>query len=268
MTDKDKESRDFGYHSTMGSLKAVAVVLACIIGVVICVVFVFAFIGGIASGIASAHDRKIAEKHRQERIEDELKSSRKTCVYDFCKSPVSKHGGWMCSWHIGDRNMIPQSARRIRWKEGHTEETVQIARPRHLQPAKCKLDDPNYKAQQERIKQNKRHCSYHFQPANKCCARIFCAKHNSYDCEKIKKCDSCGYETRGSMLYHIQACSGDNSKALEDSNRRKATAQKAYERHMRAYLIQRRQHSIDTGLPMSRHDINNWNKLMKGEPIR
>lgn len=67
------------------------------------------------------------EKARLERLEDERKSKRKTCVYSDCSSPVRKDGEWMCLYHIGDRWMIPQSARRIRWKEGHTEETVQIS---------------------------------------------------------------------------------------------------------------------------------------------
>lgn len=182
MKEKDRESRDFGYHSMMGSLKALAVVAVCIIGVVIGVVFVFAFIGGIASGIVSAHDRKIAEKHRQERLEDERKRSRKTCVYGFCDTPVKSIGDWMCATHFGDRWMIPASARNIRWKEGHTEETVQIARPRHLTPAKCKTEDPRYKDRPKRF------CSYH--ASYDCCSvsgKVFCPKHNSYDCEKVPR---------------------------------------------------------------------------------
>lgn len=127
MTDKQKEARDLGYHSTIGCIKA----LATVTGIVASIGLAISIVTGIINSIEAEKLAKEAEQARLERLEDERKSKRKTCVYDFCKSPTRKDS-WVCSYHIGDRFMIPASARKIRWRERHTEETVQIPMLRHL----------------------------------------------------------------------------------------------------------------------------------------
>ena len=98
-----KEAVDFGYNATMGAIKALAVVAACIMGVV----FVFAIISGIGQGIQASIDKMKVERIKREEIEFQKKLKEvyfhpASCAVDGCLvigTKKNKDEDWFCGKH-------------------------------------------------------------------------------------------------------------------------------------------------------------------------